>query len=99
MVNSKSDIIVSIWHLYFLLSLLYLQGYFMTLPFNERMSGIKHLQMMTNLTPIIYWSTCFLWDYICYVTVVIITLVLMYTLNIFAGNELCKSKKCKSRDK
>lgn len=50
----------------------------MTLPLSERVSGIKQLQMMTKLSPIMYWTTCFLWDYFCYIIVVVLTLIAMY---------------------
>lgn len=84
--------IVFLWLAIFTPGLLYLIGYFMALPLNERVSGIKHLQMMTKLSPIMYWATCFLWDYFCYVIVVVLTLTAMYFFDehhIFTGpNEL-----------
>jgi len=70
--------IVILWLTVFTPSLLYLIGYFIALPLNERVSGIKHLQMMTKLSPIMYWATCFIWDYICYMIVVMFTMNVMY---------------------
>jgi len=73
---------------------LYLIGYFIALPLNERVSGIKHLQMMTKLSPIMYWVTCLIWDYFCYIIVVLLTLTVMYLTDIndiFTGlNEVGK---------
>lgn len=87
------DIII-LWLTIFTPGLLFLTGYFMALPLTERVSGIKHLQMMTKLSPIMYWITCFLWDYLCYLIIVIFTLLVMYFLDtdhIFTSpNELGK---------
>jgi hypothetical protein len=64
----------------------------MALPLNERLSGIKHLQMMTKLSPIVYWAACFIWDYFCFIVVVILTIIAMFFFDydhIFTGpNEL-----------
>ncbi|XP_026811930.1 ATP-binding cassette sub-family A member 3-like isoform X2 [Rhopalosiphum maidis] len=70
-----------LWITTFTPGLLYLIGYFIALPLNERVSGIKHLQMMTKLSPIMYWVTCFIWDYFCYIIVVLSTLVGMYLMD------------------
>ncbi|VVC36008.1 Hypothetical protein CINCED_3A013120 [Cinara cedri] len=84
--------VVILWLTSFTPGLLFLTGYFMALPLNERVSGIKHLQMMTKLSPIMYWATCFLWDYLCYIIIVILSLSAMYsfdTQHIFtSSNEL-----------
>lgn len=80
------------WLSTFTAALLYLVGYFIALPLNERVSGIKHLQMMTKLSPIVYWIACFIWDYFCYLIVVVCMLAVMYLFDeyhIFTGfNEL-----------
>ncbi|KAL5235297.1 hypothetical protein ACI65C_002707 [Semiaphis heraclei] len=81
--------LVFLWFTTFTPGLLYLIGYFIALPLNERISGIKHLQMMTKLSPIMYWVTCFIWDYFCYIIVVLLTLAGMYLLDkndIFTGS-------------
>uniref|UniRef100_A0A2S2QYG5 ATP-binding cassette sub-family A member 3 n=1 Tax=Sipha flava TaxID=143950 RepID=A0A2S2QYG5_9HEMI len=84
--------IVIVWLTIFIPGLLYLIGYFMALPLNERLSGIKHLQMMTKLSPIVYWAACFIWDYFCFIVVVILTIIAMFFFDydhIFTGpNEL-----------
>lgn len=62
----------------------------MALPLNERVSGIKHLQIMTKLSPIMYWATCFIWDYLCFIIIIIFTLVSMYffdNYNIFTSKD------------
>lgn len=61
--------------------LLYLIGYFIALPLNERVSGIKHLQIMTKLSPIMYWFACFVWDYFCYLIVALLTLIGIYIMD------------------
>lgn len=88
-----------LWLSIFTPGLLYVIGYFMALPLNERVSGVKHLQMMTKLSPIMYWATCFIWDYLCFIIIVIFTMIAMFSFdvyNIFSGpNELGKFKKYK----
>ncbi|XP_060873175.1 phospholipid-transporting ATPase ABCA3-like isoform X2 [Metopolophium dirhodum] len=81
--------LVFLWITTFTPGLLYLIGYFIALPLHERVSGIKHLQMMTKLSPIMYWVTCFIWDYFCYIIVALLTLAGMYLLDkndIFTGS-------------
>lgn len=82
------------WVIIFVPGLIYLIGYFMALPLNERVSGIKHLQMMTKLSPIMYWITCFVWDYFCYTIVILLTMAGIYLMDknsLFTGsNEVCK---------
>lgn len=84
-----------LWLVIFTPGLLFLIGFFIGLPLNERVSGVKHLQMMTKLSPIMYWATNFIWNYFCYVFVTILTLVTIYILDgyqIFTHfDELCKS--------
>lgn len=86
--------LVILWLTIFTPGLLYLIGYFMALPLSERVSGIKHLQIMTKLSPITYWTTCFIWDYFCYIIIVLLSLTTIYlfdTHNVFSGiNELGK---------
>lgn len=54
----------------------------MALPLHERMSGIKQLQLMTKLSPLMYWFSCFFWDYIfCYIPIVILILITMYSFD------------------
>eukprot|EP00102_Acyrthosiphon_pisum_P016671 XP_008187710.2 PREDICTED: ATP-binding cassette sub-family A member 1-like [Acyrthosiphon pisum] len=74
--------LVFLWMTTFTPGLLYLIGYFIALPLNERVSGIKQLQMMTKLSPIMYWVTCFIWDYFCYIVVVLLTMAIMYLTDI-----------------
>lgn len=91
-----NQIILS-WLSTFTPALLYLVGYFIALPLNERVSGIKNLQMMTKLSPAMYWISCFTWDYFCYIIVIVCMLAVMYLFDehhIFTGlNELGKFLK------
>ncbi|CAH1731091.1 unnamed protein product [Aphis gossypii] len=86
-------LLVFMWVIIFVPGLIYLIGYFMALPLNERVSGIKHLQMMTKLSPIMYWITCFVWDYFCYTIVILLTMAGIYLMDknsLFTGsNEVC----------
>lgn len=95
LVESYGEVDLLIMFIFFNPSLLYYQGYCMALPFNERVSGIKHLQLMTKLSPIMYWTPCFLWDYFCYTAVIIVTLIFMCLFNKYnkytEPNTLCKT--------
>lgn len=73
--------LVLMWMSTFAPGLLYLIGYFIALPLHERVSGIKHLQIMTKLSPIMYWIACFVWDYFCYLIVALLTLVGIYLMD------------------
>ncbi|KAF0758973.1 ATP-binding cassette sub-family A member 3-like [Aphis craccivora] len=91
--QSLGTLLVFIWVIIFVPGLIYLIGYFMALPLNERVSGIKHLQMMTKLSPIMYWITCFIWDYFCYTIVILLTMAGIYLMDknglLTGSNEVC----------
>ncbi|XP_026821418.1 ATP-binding cassette sub-family A member 3-like [Rhopalosiphum maidis] len=91
--ESLGTALVLLWLTVFTPGLLYSIGYVMALPLYERASGIKHLQMMTKLSPIMYWITCFIWDYFCYIIVILLTMTGIYFMDkngIFTGsNEVC----------
>ena len=36
-------------------------------PVAEKISGAKHLQIMTGLGPLTFWSVNFIWDYLLYI--------------------------------
>ncbi|XP_050431314.1 phospholipid-transporting ATPase ABCA3-like isoform X2 [Adelges cooleyi] len=80
--------IVLVWLTMFSPGMLYFISYYIAMPLNERVSGFKHLQMMTKLSPVMYWCVCFIWDYICYLVVIVITMITMYSYDhyrIFTG--------------
>lgn len=95
--TKNTDNLISFWCAFITLGLLHLIGYFIALPLSERVSGVKHLQMMTKLSPIMYWISCFIWDYFCYIIIVLVSLVAMYlfdSYHIFTGpNEICELKR------
>lgn len=88
--------LIMFWLLFFTPGLIYLTGSFIAFPLSERVSGVKHLQIMTKLSPIMYWISCFIWDYFCYIIIVLVSLVTMYlfdSYHIFTGpTEICKLK-------
>lgn len=65
-----------------MLGFVLLKQYFVAFPFDERVSGVKHLQIMTKLSPIMYWTTCFIWDFFCYIIIVIFTFMVISLVNI-----------------
>lgn len=87
-------LLINSWLNTIALGFLFLIASFITLPLSERVSGIKHLQIMSKLSPVMYWATCFIWDYFCYIVFVILTLVVMCyddSLHVFTSPyELCK---------
>lgn len=78
-----------IWITMFVPSFLILAAIFIDLHLNERVSGFKQLQFMTKLSPIMYWATCFTWDYFYYIIVITCSLIVMRSAdeyNIFTNS-------------
>lgn len=44
--------------------LLFVVANFIAFPLHERITGAKHLQLMTGLSPVVYWLSAFFWDYL-----------------------------------
>ena len=44
----------------------FVAAFFILFPIVERTSGAKHLQIMTGLNPITFWSVNLVWDFILY---------------------------------
>lgn len=86
--------LVILWIPVFAPVVMFFAGYFMALPLSERVSGVKHLQMMTKLSPITYWAAFFVWDYFFYIIVITLTLATLYSFDenhlFTSANELSK---------
>jgi ATP-binding cassette subfamily A (ABC1) protein 4 len=71
-------------------SLLILTGSFITFPLVERVSKAKQLQLMTGISPILYWFTCFICDFLNYIivtSIMVLGILAADPLNAFNGSE------------
>jgi hypothetical protein len=71
-------------------SLLFLTGSFIRFPLLERVSKAKQLQLMTGVSPLAYWFTCFICDFFYYIIVISIMMLVVLVadpLNVFNGSE------------
>jgi hypothetical protein len=71
-------------------SVLFLTGSFIRFPLLERVSKAKQLQLMTGVSATAYWLTCFLCDFLYYIIVAIIMVLVVLVadpLNVFNGSE------------
>jgi hypothetical protein len=82
--------IMALWMTVMPYSLLFLTGNFVRFPSIERVSKAKQLQLMTGVLPLAYWFTCFVCDFLFYVTVAGIMVLGVFVadqLNVFNGSE------------
>jgi hypothetical protein len=71
-------------------SLLFLTGSFIRFPFLERVSKAKQLQLMTGVSPVAYWFTCFICDFFYYTiiaSIMVLAVLVADPLNVFNGSE------------
>jgi hypothetical protein len=71
-------------------SLLFLTGGFISFPLAERVSKAKQLQLMTGSSPITYWFTCFICDFLAYMivaSIMVLGILAADPLNAFNGSE------------
>lgn len=77
------------WLLGMPIGILVLVSHFIQFPLTERVCNIKQIQYMAGVSPIIYWLTCFILDYILYVvlgTLIMVGLILATDpLNMFTN--------------
>ncbi|XP_046658645.1 phospholipid-transporting ATPase ABCA3-like [Homalodisca vitripennis] len=59
--------------------LLCIMTVFILLPAVERSTSCKHLQLMTGVSPYLYWGACFVWDFFlyCIVTLLCVTMIIL----------------------
>jgi hypothetical protein len=82
--------IMSLWMTLMSYSVLILTGSFIKFPLIERVSKTKQLQLMTGVSPLAYWFTCFICDFFYYIIVACIMVLGVYaadSLNVFNGSE------------
>jgi Ni,Fe-hydrogenase I cytochrome b subunit len=82
--------VMTLWMTLMSYSVLLLTGNFIKFPLIERVSKAKQLQLMTGVSPLAYWFTCFICDFLYYIIVASIMVVGIYAadpLNVFSGSE------------
>ena len=81
---------MSLWMTLMPYSLLILTGGFISFPLLERVSKAKQLQMMTGSSPISYWFTCFVCDFLNYIivaSIMVLGILAADPINAFNGSE------------
>ena len=66
-----------------------LLGIFIIFPLKERVTNAKQVQLMAGVSPIVFWFTNFVWDFIIYLVIGMIYILILYlfdTRNIFHSN-------------
>ncbi|XP_069681458.1 phospholipid-transporting ATPase ABCA3-like isoform X2 [Periplaneta americana] len=82
--------VMMLWMTLMPFGLLFLTGNFMRFPLLERVTKAKQLQLMTGVSPLAYWSTCFICDFLCYLVVAALMLLAVFLgdpLDIFSRPE------------
>jgi len=82
--------VMSLWMTLMPYSLLILTGGFINFPLEERVSKAKQLQLMTGSSPLSYWFTCFICDFLNYIIVASIMVLGIHAadpINAFNGSE------------
>jgi hypothetical protein len=82
--------IMALWMTLMPYSLLVLTGGFISFPLLERVSKAKQLQLMTGASPMAYWFTCFICDFLYYITVasiMVLGILAADPLDAFNGSE------------
>lgn len=54
---------------------------FIKAPHSERTSFLKHLELMTGLSPWTYWLSFFIWDLICYSFSVVVMIIIITSMD------------------
>jgi len=81
---------MSLWMTLMPYSLLILIGGFISFLSVERVSKAKHLQLMTGCSPISYWFTCFICDFLNYIivaSIMVLGILAADPTNAFNGSE------------
>ncbi|XP_075215102.1 phospholipid-transporting ATPase ABCA3-like [Lycorma delicatula] len=68
--------------------MLFVLANFIAFPLLERISVTKHLQLMTGLSPLTYWATSYIWDYLLFIFTSCLFFIPIYffdSINIFHG--------------
>jgi hypothetical protein len=81
--------VMALWMTLMPFGLLLFTGSFMIFPLLERVSKAKQLQLMTGTSAFMYWSSCFLWDFVLYMIVAFIMVFVVSIadpLNVFTGS-------------
>ena len=64
--------------LFILVPLCYIPASFITFVVRERMSKAKHLQLVSSVSPYLYWSTTYLWDMGLFLILILLIIAAFY---------------------
>jgi ATP-binding cassette subfamily A (ABC1) protein 3 len=77
--NLENQIILSLLaSLFILVPLCYIPASFITFVVRERMSKAKHLQLVSSVSPYLYWCATYLWDVMLFTCLVLLIIVALF---------------------
>ena len=53
-------------------------GIFTIFPLKERVTNAKQVQMMAGVNPLVFWISNFAWDFVIYMVVATVLVVILY---------------------
>ncbi|XP_069681460.1 phospholipid-transporting ATPase ABCA3-like [Periplaneta americana] len=82
--------VMALWGTLLPYGLLFIIGGFIRFPITERVSKAKQVQLMTGVSPFLYWFTCFIWDcfyYLVAISIMVLAVFLADPYDAFSRNE------------
>ena len=64
--------------LFILVPLCYIPASFITFVVRERMSKAKHLQLVSSVSPYLYWTATYLWDMVLFTVLVLLIIIALF---------------------
>ena len=58
-----------------------LLGIFIIFPLKERVTNAKQVQLMAGVSPVVFWVTNFVWDFIIYLAIAMIYIIILYVFD------------------
>ena len=68
--------LVIVWFIVLAFYTIDLNTYFMTMINVERLDGFKHIQLMSRVSPLIYWLSNFLFDYLFFFLIILVRILI-----------------------
>lgn len=81
----KFSLGLTCWLLTIPVGLLFVCGNCIAYPFEERITSAKHLQLMTGLSPIIYWGATYIADFIIYCFFALLLPIPFFFVELYRG--------------
>ena len=79
--SDEDPSLIIIWFIVFAFYTIDLNTYFMTSINVERLDGFKHIQLMSNVSPITYWFSNFIFDYIFFFLIMLVRIIVFKMLD------------------